>query len=104
MAKTKVLDIINIGLGILTVVLNSAEVLLIIRKRSNTRHYEKLLLSLSVPDLLVGFALIILSILNIPRLVLTQYAIPKIKMLRNLSCFETRFRLLCHRHFIAQQP
>ena len=28
-------------------------------------------------------------------LLIRQYAIPKIKMLRNLSCFETRFRLLC---------
>ena len=29
---------------------------------------------------------------------------PKIKMLHNLSCLETRFRLLCRYQFIEQQP
>ena len=33
-----------------------------------------------------------------------QYAIPKIKMLRNLSCLKARFRLLGNKLSTAQQP
>ena len=76
-------------LGVLVVILNSIQIVLILRMARNKTIYLKLLLSLAVADLLFGLSNIVISAIHLDQLQLNVFLITEIATTIFLFCITT---------------